>query len=120
MYAGVELTHLTALAVGVGEEVATHLHLEVVVAPLLAVATYAGVEAHTPHPGGHTAATLKALEALPQPHQHLLEEVVGLLGTLGKHKADRVDGRFVLSDNIGEYLFFVLHKKMVFTRGFVC
>ena len=76
---------------------------------LLAVVGDAGVEGDTPYPGVHLRLAPETVEAFPEVDEDFLEQVVDLVGVLGEHVADRIDGAFVLSDHSFKIRFFLRH-----------
>ena len=107
-----EHLHLTAVAILGRVEVATHVEFQLRRATLLAIHRDAGIEADAPNPCAYVTAMLKAVEAVPQLYKHLLEEVVGLVATLGKHEAHGVDSATMLANDISKFLFLFCHSLL--------
>ena len=77
--------------------------------PSFLVGVEAAVERNPVNPGPDIGLRAERIVALPEPDQNLLEEVVDLVRVLREHVAHRVDGALVLPDQLGEYLFLVIH-----------
>ena len=71
----------------------------------------AAVESNPVNPGPDIGFCAERIVTLPEPDQNLLEEVVNLVRVLRKHVAYRVDSALMLPDQLGEYLFFILHHS---------
>ena len=110
MYAPMKHLHLTAVAILGGVEVAAHIEFQLRRAMLAALQRYAGIEAYAPYPCIYVATVLEALEAMPQLNKYLLEEVVGLVATLGEHEAHGVDCAAMLANDISKFLFLLCHS----------
>ena len=77
--------------------------------PSFLVGVEAAVERNPVNPRPDIGLRAERIVTLPEPDQYLLEEVVDLVRVLREHVAHRVDGALVLPDQLGEYLFLVIH-----------
>ena len=79
--------------------------------PAFFVGIETAVQRDTVNPGPDVGFRAEGVVPLPEPDQNLLEEVVNLIRVLREHVAHRIDGALVFPDQLGEYLFLVVHYQ---------